>query len=181
MVKLKYIVQFAVDHLVYSYILSLLICCIHLLKDWSFHLYQYITYIFCFVALYLFLLWYEVIQFPLVILWWLYQEHQLQLVWTSFLCSTVFSIPLQGQSIYPSFHFLSILLCGQWNSKVHNFASSLLLLIILRSRRLAYNKWSVCMSKSQCSLCLLFSRTDVVLCIYHLFIWSTLNFLHRSQ
>ena len=33
--------------------------------------------------------------------------------------------------------------------KVHNFASSLFLLIIIRSGRLAEIRWSVCMSKSQ--------------------------------
>ena len=49
------------------------------------------------------------------------------------------------------------------------------LLIIIRSGRLIKNKWSVCMSKSQRSLCVSFSRTDVRLCIYHLFVWS--NFL----
>ena len=52
---------------------------------------------------------------PLVlvlILWWLYREHQLQLVLSSVSCSTAFSIPKQGWAIYPSFHILSILLCG---------------------------------------------------------------------
>ena len=40
---------------------------------------------------------------------------------------------------------------------------------------------SVCMLKSHGSLCVLFSRTGAGLCIYHLFVWSTLNFLHISQ
>ena len=40
-----------------SYTLSVLICCVHLLCDWSFRLYHHITYICCFVASYLFLLW----------------------------------------------------------------------------------------------------------------------------
>ena len=31
------------------------------------------------------------------------------------------------------------------------------------------------------SLCVTFSRTDVGLYIYHLFVWSNLNFLHSSQ
>ena len=56
-----------------------------------------------------------------------------------------------------------------------------LLLIIIRSGHLAEIKWSVCMSKSQRSLCVSFSRTDFGLCIYHLFVWSNLNFLHNSQ
>ena len=40
---------------------------------------------------------------------------------------------------------------------------------------------SVCISKSQRSLCVSFSRTDSGLCIYHLFVWSNLNFLHNSR
>ena len=38
---------------------------------------------------------------------------------------------------------------------------------------------SVCSSKSQRSLCI--SRTNVGLCIYHLFVWWNLTFLHTSQ
>ena len=44
---------------VWSYTLSVLICGIHLLYDWWFRLYPYITYICCFVASYLFSLWYD--------------------------------------------------------------------------------------------------------------------------
>ena len=56
-----------------------------------------------------------------------------------------------------------------------------LLLIIIRSGRLAEIRWSVCTSKSQRSLCVSFSKTDAGLGIYHLFIWSNLNFLHKSK
>ena len=55
------------------------------------------------------------------------------------------------------------------------------LLIIIRSGLLADIRWSVCMSKSHRSLCVSFSRTDVGLCIYHLLVWSNLDFLHISQ
>ena len=55
------------------------------------------------------------------------------------------------------------------------------LLIIIRSGLLAEIRWSVCMSKSHRSLCVSFSRTGAGLCIYHLFVWSNLNFLHISQ
>ena len=37
------------------------------------------------------------------------------------------------------------------------------------------------MTKSQRSLCVLFSRTDFGLCIYHLFVWSNFNFLHNPS
>ena len=66
---------------------------------------------------------------------------------------------------------------------VDNFANSLffLLLIIIRSGLLVEIRWSVCMSKSHRSLCVSFSRTAARLCIYHLLVWSNLNFLHISQ
>ena len=54
-----------------------------------------------------------------------------------------------------------------------------LLLITIRSGRLAEIRWSVCMSKSHKSLCVSFSRIAAGLCIYHLFVWSNLN-LHIS-
>ena len=38
-----------------------------------------------------------------------------------------------------------------------------------------------CMSKSHRSLCVLFSRTNVGLCIFDSFGWSNLNFLHISR
>ena len=37
------------------------------------------------------------------------------------------------------------------------------------------------MSKFHRNLCVLFSRTCAGLYIYHLFVWSNLNFLHNSQ
>ena len=55
------------------------------------------------------------------------------------------------------------------------------LLVIIKSDLLAGIRWSVCMLKSRRSLCVAFSRTGAVLCIYHLLVWSNLNFLHISQ
>ena len=54
-------------------------------------------------------------------------------------------------------------------------------IIIIRSGLLADIRWSVCMSMFHRSLYVSFSRTDAGLCIYHLFVWSNLNFLHISQ
>ena len=51
----------------------------------------------------------------------------------------------------------------------------------MRSGLLAEIRWLVCMSKSHMSLCVSFSWTDAGLCIYYLFVWSNLNFLHISQ
>ena len=86
-------------------------------------------------------------------------------------------------SRYLSFfsHSFSFIRWSSRNSKVDNFASSLFLLVIIRSGLLAEIRWSVCMSKSHRSLYLLFSRTVAGLCIYHLFVWLNLNFLHISQ
>ena len=50
------------------------------------------------------------------------------------------------------------------------------LLIIKSSGRLAEIKWSVCVSKSQRSVCVSFFRGDSGLCIYHLLLWSNFNF-----
>ena len=53
--------------------------------------------------------------------------------------------------------------------------------IIMRSGLRAEIRWSVCMLKSHRSLWVSFSRTGAGLCIYHLLVWSSLNFLHISQ
>ena len=80
------------------------------------------------------------------------------------------------------FTFLQFYSVVSWDSKVHNFECSLfLLLIIIRSGLLVEIRWSVCTSKSHRSLCVSFSRIDAGLCIYHLFVWSNLIFLHISQ
>ena len=46
---------------------------------------------------------------------------------------------------------------------------------------LAEIRWSVCISKSQKILCVLFSRTESGLWIYNLLIWSNFNFLYNSR
>ena len=53
--------------------------------------------------------------------------------------------------------------------------------IITRSDVLAGIKWFVGILKSPTTLSVSFSRTDSTLCIYHLFVWSNVNFLHNSQ
>ena len=81
-----------------------------------------------------------------------------------------------ARSRYLSFfsHSFSFIL---WSTGTAKF---LLLLIIIRFGLLAEIRWYVCMTKSHESLCVLFSRTGAVLCIYHLLVWSNLNFLHIS-
>ena len=127
--------------------------------------------------------YFHVIQSLYQSFWWLYQEHQLQLISLSLSYSTAFSILKVPISLVVFFQFYSVV---SRDSKVHNLASSLFLvdyccLVVWQSGCLAEIRWSVCISKSQRSLCISFSRTDSELCIYHLFIWSNYNFLHNSQ
>ena len=86
-------------------------------------------------------------------------------------------------SLARSFHIFQFYSVVSQDSKVDNFANSLFffLVIIIRSGLLAEIRQSEGMSKSHRSLCVSFSRIGAGLCIYHLFVWSNLNFLHISQ
>ena len=77
--------------------------------------------------------------------------------------------------------FFCTLFCGQLGQQSRQFSKITFLLITIRYGLLAEIKWSVCMSMFHRSLCVLFSRTGAGLCIYHLFVWSNLNFLHIAQ
>ena len=92
-------------------------------------------------------------------------------------CATAFSILKQGRVTCPSFHVLSVLFCGYLGQQSRQFC----LLIIIRSGLLPKITLSVCMSKSHRILWVSYSRTSARLCIYHLLVWSNLNFLHISQ
>ena len=83
--------------------------------------------------------------------------------------------------LIPLFAFLQFYTVVHWDSKAHNSASSVSLLIIIRSGRLAEIRLSTWMSESYCSLCGIFSKTEDGLCIYYLFLLSNLNFFHNSQ
>ena len=104
---------------------------------------------------------------PVLVLWWLYQGYQLQLVSSSLSCSIVFSSSKQSPGTYPSFRLPSILLL-----------LLLLLLTFTRSGRLAEIRWSVCISKSQRILCV---STDSGLCICFVFACFDINFLYSFQ
>ena len=97
---------------------------------------------------------------PLKILQLLYQKHKSQLVQSSLSCSIVFSILWQGRGIYLSFHILSVLFCGQLGQQSQQFCKF---------------SFFVCCWK------LSFSKTGAGLYIYHLLVWSNLNFLHIFQ
>ena len=62
-----------------------------------------------------------------------------------------------------------------------SFFFSFFLLTITRSGRLVEIRLSVFITKSQRTFYFSFSRTDSGLWIYHLLVWSNVNFLHNSQ
>ena len=68
---------------------------------------------------------------------------------------------------------------GKTKSSTLQIISFFFLLIIIRSGLLPKIRGSVYMSKSHWSLCVSFSRRNIALCIYHLFVWSNLNFLQH--
>ena len=87
------------------------------------------------------------------------------------------------RSRYLSFfsHSFSFILWSAGTAKSTILQVLFFILIIIRSGLLAGIRWSVCMLKFHGSLCVAFSRTGAGLCIYHLLVWSNLNFLHISQ
>ena len=99
----------------------------------------------------------------------------------TFMFNSFLQFPSKRRGTNPSFNFLQFYFVVSRDSKVQNFASSLCLLIIIRSGFLAVIRGYVCMSKFKRSLCVSFSRTDAELCIYHMFVRSNFNFLYISQ
>ena len=107
----------------------------------------------------------------------------------TFMFHSFFQFPSKVEVLILLFTFFQFYSVVSRDSIVDYLASSLffffffifLLLIIIRSGLLVEIRWSVCMSKSYRSLCVLFSRTGAGLCIYHLLVCSKLNFLHISQ
>ena len=102
----------------------------------------------------------------------------------TFMFYIFFQFSSKVQVLMLLFAFFQFYFVESLDSKVHNSASSLIsfiLLSIIRFCCLAEIRWFVCISKSQRSLCVSFSRTDSELCKYHLFVWSDFNFLHNFQ
>ena len=81
----------------------------------------------------------------------------------------------------PFFDFLSVLFYGQPGQQSPQFGKLTFLCIIIRSDLLVEIRGSACTSKSHRSLRVSFSMTYAGLCIYHLFLWSNLKFMHISQ
>ena len=84
-----------------------------------------------------------------------------------------------SRSMYLSF-FSHSFRCIQWSAMTAK-STVLQMLYLFLFGLLAEIWWSVCMLKSHRSLCVSFSRTGAGFCIYHLLVWSNLNFLPISQ
>ena len=80
-----------------------------------------------------------------------------------------------------SFHFLLFLLCSPQVRQSQLFGRFSFLLTITRSDRLAEIRLSVWARKHKGILCVSFSRTDSMLCIYQLFTWSNYSYSSSSS
>ena len=93
----------------------------------------------------------------------------------------IFSIPKKwSRYLFLFSHSFSFTLWSHGVTKSTILKILAFLLIKIRSGHLAEIRWSVCISESHWSLCVAFFMTDSGLYIYHLFVWSDLNFLHNS-
>ena len=63
-----------------------------------------------------------------------------------------------------------------WDSKIYYSIGSLFCWLSLG----LVVRWSICISKWQRSVCVSFSWTDSVLCIYYVCVWPNFTFLHTS-
>ena len=117
---------------------------------------------------------------PLRILLLLCQKHQSQLLQSSPSCSIVFQFSSKVEVLILLFTFFWFYSVVNRHSKVDNFANSLFFFFVDYNKvwNLTEIRWSVCMSHR--SLCVSFTRTGAGFCIYYLFVWSSLNFLHIS-
>ena len=81
----------------------------------------------------------------------------------------------------PLFTFFQLYSVISQDSKVHNSAGFLFLLIFIRSGRLAEIRWSVCITKSQRCWCVSFSMTDAGFFIVTLMFHKFFSFLARFK
>ena len=107
----------------------------------------------------------------------------MQLAPSSLSCSVVF-FSFIARSNYDFSFFSRFKKFIMWSVRTVKSAIrqiDIFLLSITRSDCLAEIRWCVCISKSQRISHVSFSRTDSGMCIYHLFIWSNLNFKRNSK
>ena len=90
-----------------------------------------------------------------------------------------FSIPSQDRGTYQSFNILSLLFCGQPGQQSQQFCK--FCCCWLQGLVFWPRLCDPFVCQSSIGVCVSFSWTATWLCIYHLFVWSTLNFLHISK
>ena len=90
-------------------------------------------------------------------------------IFITFTFHSCFKLPSKVEVIILLLTFFQFYSVVSRNSKIYNSANSLFFFL------------SGLLAESHQSLWVSFSRTAAGLCIYHLFVWSNLNFLHISQ
>ena len=91
--------------------------------------------------------------------------------------TVIFSLLQKGLRAYLFIHFPSVLPCRQAELLDKFF----FLFTMTRSDRLADNRWSVFISKSQRIFCVSFCCADSDVKVHHLFTRSNLKFMHNSK
>ena len=89
----------------------MLVCCIHLLCDWSFRLCLHINYIYCFVMTHLFLLWDDWLFLLLLLI----RVFHVSVSWWSFNGDWVTASPLKSPGLLSVFWPFSIMLSFGWS------------------------------------------------------------------
>ena len=119
--------------------------------------------------------------------YFLQSQHQSLVILPSTTITTDITVTLMFHRFFSSLARSKFLFLFLLSSLVYRECQSPLigsfffLLTISRSGHLAEIWWYVYIWKSHRILSVLCSWTDSRLCIYHLFVWSNLNFLHNSQ
>ena len=91
------------------------------------------------------------------------------------------SIAKQGPGTYPSFDFLSTLLCGQPGQQSPQFCKFAFFVDYYKIWSSGRDSVIGLYLKIIEEFMYLILWTDAGLCIYHLLVWSNLNFWHNSQ
>ena len=76
----------------------------------------------------------------------------------TFIFHSFFSVLVQGLGTYLSFCFPSVLSCGQPDGKLQYSTGSILFYLLSLGLVVCRDRWSLCFSKSQRNLCILFSN-----------------------
>ena len=100
----------------------------------------------------------------------------------TFMFHIFFQFPSKKEILILLFAFFQFYSVVCWDSKVHNSTNSFTFFCWLSWGLVIWPRLGdPFVSQNPRSLCVSFSRTDSGFYIYHLFVWSNLNFLHNSH